>query len=453
MVVVGVDAHKATHTLVAVDSVGVKVGELTVRATNDGHLQALGWVRMTFGADVVWAVEDSRSVTSRLERDLLDAGQRVVRVPPHMMARVRASGRARGKSDPIDALAAARAVLREPDLPVASHDGVTREFKLLVDRRDDLVTQRTAVINRLLWRVHELDPSHSPAPGSLDRYKAQRALRSWLGDQPGLVAELARDELAAVADLTEDIKVLDKRIAARVQELNPLLLNIFGCGRLTAAKVIGEAAVISRFRSEAAFASYAGVAPIPHWSGPNQARVKPTRSGNRQLNGALYRIALSQIRSKGPAHLYYQKRRGVGDSHLEAMRRIERRIARKVFGYLRIDQINWAQAEFPHNQSDPAQSGTVALCSDERQGSRAVDGVAIDDPDLRQIGARLRALRNDAGRTQQQTAVAVGLSRTSIVDIEAGRKNITLHTLYALAEHFGADPAELLRPGAGSPSC
>ena len=338
----------------------------------------------------------------------------------------------------------ARAVLREPDLPIASHDGVSREFKLLVDRRDDLVTQRTAVINRLLWRVHELDPSHAPKPASLDRYKAQKALRSWLAAQPGLVAELARDELAAVADLTEDIKVLAKRIATRVQELNPLLLNIFGCGELTAAKVIGETAAASRFRSEAAFASYAGVAPIPHWSGPSQARVKPTRSGNRQLNGALYRIALSQIRQSGPAHLYYQKRRGVGDSHLEAMRRIERRIARKVFGYLRIDQINWATqtADLARTQTDPAHSDIVAL-----------DGATISDPDLRQLGARLRAFRKDAGRTQQQTAVAVGLTRTYLTDIEAGRKNITLRTLYALAEHFGIEPAELLRLEAGSPDC
>jgi transposase len=79
MLVIGVDAHKATHTLVAVDSVGRKLGELTVKATNDGHLKALDWVRMTSGPDAVWAVEDCRSVTSRLERDLLDAGQRVVR--------------------------------------------------------------------------------------------------------------------------------------------------------------------------------------------------------------------------------------------------------------------------------------------------------------------------------------------------------------------------------------
>jgi len=80
------------------------------------------------------------------------------------MARTRASARTRGKSDPIDALAVARAVLREPDLPVASHDEVSRGLKLLVDRHEDLVAYRTATINRLLWRVHELDPSRAARP-------------------------------------------------------------------------------------------------------------------------------------------------------------------------------------------------------------------------------------------------------------------------------------------------
>lgn len=142
MTVIGVDAHKATHTMVGVDVGGRKLAEITVKATTEGHLKALDWARREFGADLVWGVEDCRNLSMRLERDLLDAGQRVVRVPPQLMARARASARSRGKSDPIDALSVARAVLREPDLPVASHDPVSREFKLLVDRHDDLVSHR-----------------------------------------------------------------------------------------------------------------------------------------------------------------------------------------------------------------------------------------------------------------------------------------------------------------------
>jgi len=105
----------------------------------------------------------------------------------------------------------ARAFLREPDLPVASHDAVSRELKLLVDRRESLVGTRTRTINSLLWRVHELDPEHAVKPRSLDLATHQQALRSWLDTVPGLVAELARDELADVVALTVRIKSLGSR--------------------------------------------------------------------------------------------------------------------------------------------------------------------------------------------------------------------------------------------------
>jgi len=360
VVVVGVDVHKASHTLVAVDAGGRKLGELTVKSTSDGHMKALGWARRVFGCDLVWGIEDCRNLSLRLERDLLDAGQRVVRVPPQLMARTRASARTWGKSDPIDALAVARAVLRERDLPVASHDSVSREFKLLVDRRDDLVARRTAVINRLLWRVHELDPSHAPKPGSLGTDKHQEALRSWLATQPGLVAELARDELTDIMAVTKLIKALQKRIAARVRATAPSLLNVVGCGELTAAKLIGETAGVSRFRSEAAFARHAGVAPIPHSSGPNTVRRKGVRSGNRQLNAALYRIAMTQIRHNGPGEAYYRRRRDAGDSHAEALRRLERRVARTVFGHLRSEHINTAAPHDPIPSLPEPQQPTAA---------------------------------------------------------------------------------------------
>lgn len=159
MVVLGIDVHKGTHTAVAVDEVGRKLGEKTVRATDAGHRQLLRWVlRQWCEAAVTFAVEDCRHVSTRLERALLAAGQPVVRVPPKLMAGARSSARTWGKSDPIDALAIARAALREPNLPIATHDRVSREIKLLVDHREDLVNTRTQQQNRLRWHLHELDP-------------------------------------------------------------------------------------------------------------------------------------------------------------------------------------------------------------------------------------------------------------------------------------------------------
>jgi transposase len=337
MAVVGVDVHKRTHTFVVVDNNGRKLAEKTVETTSAGHNKALNWARLHFGADVVWGIEDVRQFSGRLERDLLAAGQRVVRVPPSLTARSRAVSRSPGKSDPIDALAVARAVLREPDLPVACHDEVSREVKLLVDRREDLVAQRTATVNRLSGRVHELDPSRAAKPLTLNYANHRQALGDWLATQRGLVAELASDELADVARLTEAINHLGVRIRERMKVVAPSLLAVPGCGHLTAAKLIGETADITRFKSEAAYARYTGVAPVPGWSGTTSGQVRMTRSGNRQLNMALHTIALTQIRLDGPGAAYYRKRIAEGDSPPRALRSLKRRLCRVVFRCLESD--------------------------------------------------------------------------------------------------------------------
>lgn len=114
IVVIGVDVHKRSHTFVAVDSGGRKLGAKSTDTSSEGHTSALRWARTSFGTEILRGVEDVRGLSSLLESDLLDAGEQVVRVSPRLTARHRASGREFGKSDPIDALAVARAVLREP---------------------------------------------------------------------------------------------------------------------------------------------------------------------------------------------------------------------------------------------------------------------------------------------------------------------------------------------------
>jgi transposase len=236
-------------------------------------------------------------------------------------------------------LAVAQAVLRNPDLPVASHDEVSRELKLLIDRREDLVAQRTSTINRLRQRVHELDPAAEPAPGSLHRARPCELLGAWLEDQRGLLAELARDELADVVRLTAAIETLAGRIGQRVREIAPAMLALPGCGELTAAKIIAETAGTNRFRSEAAFARHSGTAPIPVWSGNTAGRVRLNRSGNRQLNAALHRIAITQIRlTNSPGQHYYRKRLAQGKSTKEALRCLKRHLARVVYRRLIADQ-------------------------------------------------------------------------------------------------------------------
>jgi transposase len=339
MVVVGADVHKRSHTFVAVDETGRKLGQLTVRADGTGHDKAMRWARAEFGPDLRWGIEDCRHLSARLEIDLLAAGQQVVRVPPKLMAEQRRTSRTRGKSDPIDALAVARAVLREPDLPVAAHDEASRELKLLVDHRDDLVGQRTQLVNRFRWHLHRIDPAVDPAPAALNRAKTRRGLADFLTRLPdqldGIDARLARELLADIETLTTRVNALEKEIATLAAVQAPRLLELDGCGALTAAKIVGETAGIARFAHEAKYAMHAGVAPIPVWSGSTAGRVRVNRSGNRQLNAALHRIAVTQIRLGGPGKAYYDKRLAAGNSKTEALRCLKRRLARIVFNTLK----------------------------------------------------------------------------------------------------------------------
>ena len=189
MMVIGIDAHKRTHTAVAADQAGQHLSTKTVGTTRKDHLTLLQWAT-EHGDDRLWAIEDCRHLSRRLERDLLAAGERVVRVPPKLMANARDAARTYGKSDPIDALAVARAALREPDLPVARLDGADREIRLLVDHREHLVAEHTRIISRLRWHLHELDPAWRP-PTKLDRTSAFDKIGAHVATFSGLVADLA----------------------------------------------------------------------------------------------------------------------------------------------------------------------------------------------------------------------------------------------------------------------
>ncbi|WUS45329.1 transposase [Streptomyces mirabilis] len=184
-----------------------------------------------------------------------------MRVPPQLMAHCHTAACTYGKSDPIDALVAARAALREPDLPTAHLDDASREVRLLMDHRDNLVAERTRVINRLRWHVHELGPALDPPARSLT--------------QPKQV----------------------KRAYARLSR----------------------------------------TAPLPVWSG----------MGNRQLNVALHRFAITQAHFHPEARVYLQRRRQVGDTTTESIRVLKRRLSDVVHQALRRDAHS---AEEPQNR-------------------------------------------------------------------------------------------------------
>jgi transposase len=341
-VVIGVDAHKRTHTLVAADELGRPLAERTVPATSDGHLVALEWAARWPRRR--WAVEDCRHLTRTLERDLLRAGEQLVRVPTKLMAGTRRSAREPGKSDPIDALSVARAAWREADLPSARLDGPQRELRLLVDHRDDLVRERTRLQSRIRWHLHELDPDLHVRPRGLRSQRVVDRVDAQLKRRDGLLAALARELLARVRDLNHRAAELEREIRRLVTRLAPSLLAIPGCGALTAAKLVGETAGARRFRSKSAYARWNGTAPQPVWSG-NRTRFRLTRSGNRQVNAALHRIAITQARSATAGRDYLDKRLTHGNTKTEALRLLRRRLSDVVYRTLLADEAAGAHPE------------------------------------------------------------------------------------------------------------
>ncbi|MDV6271842.1 IS110 family RNA-guided transposase, partial [Rhodococcus globerulus] len=267
MITLGVDAHKRTHTIVAVDPNGRQLASKTITTTTKEHLGLLTWAeQLAKGNGLLWAIEDCRHLSRRLERDLLAAGQSIVRVPPKLMAHVRDSARTYGKSDPIDALAVARAAQREPDLPTARLDGPDRDVRLLGDHRESLVAERTRAINRLRWYLHELDPSWEPKARSMDRLAILDKVSAHLDPLTGTVVRLARGLLDRCRALTKQINELTAEITTLVADMAPSLIAIPGCGAITAAKILGETAGVDRFRSKDAYARHNGTAPMPVWS-------------------------------------------------------------------------------------------------------------------------------------------------------------------------------------------
>src|SRR6266545_651888 len=293
MIVIGLDVHKQSVTAVAVDEAGRPLSE---KAIPVGSEALLGWAS-ALDADRVWAVEDCRQLTRWLERQLLGVGEEVVRVPPKLTVPERRAGRTRGKSDPIDALAIARAALREPDLSrPRPGEQLHREIKLLVDHRDDLVDQRRRTQQRLRWHLFQLDPTFAVPLRMLGRSSHLERVSRWLARQEQeLQARLARELVSTCRSLNRAIAELDHELELRVRQTAPALLELPGCAAVTAAKLLAEIGPIDRFNSDAQLARHAGVAPLEASSG-RVLRHRLDRGGNRQLNAALYRVEITQAR-------------------------------------------------------------------------------------------------------------------------------------------------------------
>ena len=336
MVVLGVDPHKKTHTVVAADDAGRRLASITVPTSTAGHLKLFRWAA-THYPDRRWAVEDGRHVSGRLLRDLIAAGEQVTPVPTKLMAGARAGARTRGKSDPIDALAVARAALREPDLPAAHLDQDALDLRLLVDHREHLVAERTRQICRLRWHLVDLGPDLEPPARSMTRYKTLRRLLEQLDQLPaGVRRDLALEITGRVLEDTVRINQLERDITRAVTPLAPTLMAIVGISGLSAAKILGEVAGVGRFPTSAKLANHAGTACIPVWSG-NHEKHRLNRGANRQLNCAVHRVAITQVQHHPGAKALFARRRASGDTKAGAYRVVKRHLIDVIYRAMHAD--------------------------------------------------------------------------------------------------------------------
>jgi transposase len=331
MTAIGIDTHKATLAACAIDELGRPIGEATFANDPAGHDAFIAWARST-APEATVGIEGSSSFGAPLARSVQGAGLCVREVPPHLSRAERRRTRRPGKSDPGDALAIARVTARETNLPPIRLSDRTSELHLLLEAREDLIGEATRARNRLHAHLLVLAPGYGGTVTNLVAVRHRATVGRLLRGNHTVQAELARALLTRLPRLEREIATLTQRIGALVDG-HPLL-GLPGAGPISVARLIAEVGDVRRFRSADALAALAGVAPIPANSGQTQ-RMRLNRGGNRQLNRALYVIAVSQSRFHPPAKAYVTRRMEVdGKTWREAIRALKRQLVRPVFKLL-----------------------------------------------------------------------------------------------------------------------
>jgi transposase len=338
-VVIGVDPHKASLAVAAVDEATGELLERAAFAQDRAGLRHLERWAKRF-PQRRWAVENSGGLGRHLAGRLAGSGESVVDVPPKLSTRVRllSSGSAR-KNDQLDALATALAASRNERLAQVDPEAASEVLRLLSERREDLVAERTRALNRLHGLLRDLLPG-----GVAGKLSAERAARILRGIRPkgGASARLRR---RLASEVLRDVRTLDKKIAdlngrieAEVEASGTTLTQIFGIGPILAARIMGTVGEVTRFPTKAHFASYSGTAPLEASSG-QVVRHRLSLTGNRKLNYALHMVAVCQARSDARGGTYYRKKMAEGKSHKEALRCLKRRVSDAVFRSLMADSL------------------------------------------------------------------------------------------------------------------
>jgi transposase len=328
-VAIGVDSHKATLAAAAVDEVGRQLDSRQFSNDRAGHRRAFDWIAQLAPERRI-GVECSGSYGAAFAWFLLEQGEDAREVPAARTFRERIRKHSDGKSDPVDALAIARVVARDEGLPIPKQAGLMVDLKLLNDHRDQLIRNRTRLANRAHRELVILRPGYQNSLKTLRSKKSIRLALSLLNGDGSVRAELTRERLNQVLKLDAEAYQLGKRISLMLEETGTSLTQIKGIGQFVAATILGELGDVRRIRSKAAFASFAGTAPLKASSGMTN-RHRMNRGGNRQLNRALHVLAKAQSRVVPEAREYVGRKMQEGRSYKEAIRSLQRHLTNVVY--------------------------------------------------------------------------------------------------------------------------
>jgi transposase len=335
VITIGIDPHKRSLTAAALDSHSRLLDQLRVPASGQAAQQLLAWA--AGWPERRWAVEGATGLGRGIAQRLVAAGEQVVDVPAKLAARARLLGTSSArKTDLADAASVATAAIHHRRLRPVTLEDQTVIFRLLSDRRDDLVAERTRTLSRLHVLLSDLQPGG--AKRELTATQAASLLRQV---RPVTVVgverkRIARELLADVRRLDRQVKTASQAIRTAVREHGTTLTEVFGVGAVLAAKLLGHAGDITRFPDRDHFASYSGTAPVEASSG-DVRRHRLNRGGNRQLNTALHLIAVCQIRDPSPGQAYYQRKLVEAKTPEEARRSLKRHLANVVYRHLVTD--------------------------------------------------------------------------------------------------------------------
>jgi transposase len=333
-VFVGIDCHKHRHAAALLDSRGGLIDTLLFSNRPDGFRELIGWLVDHEAATAIVGIENPAGFGRPLTTALAGAGFEVLNVPAWRTHRDRRRV-GPGKTDPGDAHAIAHVVLRcRDELGPAQEPELVRALGLLELQRHRMVRDRTQAIQRLRSTWQQIDPVAEAAALRCDRQHQLRELkRVKFGD--GLTDQIAARcirQLAADIDaLNQRIAELDADIAHLLDEHGNPVADLLGAGNQIAASLIAHAGDVRRFRDAAAFARFCGAAPIPCGSGQTSGRHRLHRGGNRQLNAALYRIAIVQQRHHPEAKAFLARKTAEGKTPREARRALKRHLANVVY--------------------------------------------------------------------------------------------------------------------------